>query len=194
MCNKKDLGQCLKNGKPLDTTLRVANYKDESGTQWSVSFYQVNPNEVRIHRLLQSQHIKESKRTVRITEFKLRCTYENASVAPECGSTDTKSLVINLNLTVPSAATGTRSADNDLDLATKEESYIDVTNGDYQICVFDKDGTYVGDKLSVIECKGNGVSDGKRTMATPSLSLMMRMVIPILQASIFSSNIKSYTK
>ena len=88
------------------------------------------------------------------------CIYENASVAPECGSADTESLVINLNLTVPSAATGTRSADDDLDLATKEESYIDVTNGDYQICVFDKDGTYVGDKLSEIECIENGVSDG----------------------------------
>lgn len=77
VCDKANLGQRFKGNKPLDANLRVAYYKDESGTQWSVSFYRISQNKVGIHRLLQSQHVKESKRGIRITEFQLRRIIES---------------------------------------------------------------------------------------------------------------------
>lgn len=77
VCNKANLGQRFKGNKPLDTNLRVAYYKDESGTQWSVSFFRISQNKVGIHRLLQSQHVKESKRSIRIAESQLRMIIEN---------------------------------------------------------------------------------------------------------------------
>ena len=84
------------------------------------------------------------------------CIYENAPLV-SCDSEEKELLVINLDLTVPSSSVGTRSTDDKL---SQSESYIDIANGDYKICIFDKDDKYVDNKLSEIECKENGIRDG----------------------------------
>ena len=89
-----------------------------------------------------------------------------------CGSEDSDLLVINLNLTVPSSSTGTRSEDHKLDAGSKDENYINITGGDYQVLLFDKDGDLVENKLSDFECKENGVNGGMTSYTlTTKLSL-----------------------
>lgn len=85
------------------------------------------------------------------------CIYDNNSVEP-CGSGDAELLVINFNLTVPSSSTRTRNECKDLLPGSKDESYIDINNKDYQILMFDNSGALVEGKLSEFECIGNGVN------------------------------------
>lgn len=87
------------------------------------------------------------------------CSDKMDTFVPEYGPEDTDSLIINLNLTVPHSSIGTRSANDLLDLGNEAENFIDIE--DYQICIFDKDGKYIGkDLLSDIECTENSVSGG----------------------------------
>ena len=90
ICDSKKLGQSFDvNQKPLNRLLRQTHYKDESGTQWRLSFLQVSKNVVKIYRLYQAQFIDESlyrrkikentnntlnthKKTVSLTEAKLQ--------------------------------------------------------------------------------------------------------------------------
>ena len=61
VCNKKKLGQIFNSkNKPLNLILRQTTYKDESNTQWSISFFQVSKNVVKIYRLIQTKFIYES--------------------------------------------------------------------------------------------------------------------------------------
>ena len=61
ICDKKKLGQIiLPNGNFLNTKLRQTTYRDESNTQWSISFFQVSKNVVKIYRILQSEFVDES--------------------------------------------------------------------------------------------------------------------------------------
>lgn len=61
VCNKKKLGQIFNSkNKPLNLILRQTTYKDESNTQWSISFFQVSKNVVKIYRLIQTKFIDES--------------------------------------------------------------------------------------------------------------------------------------
>ena len=79
------------------------------------------------------------------------CVFDKESEMP--GYDSGEALTINLNLTVPSSAVGTRSRDHDDASGTDAENYIDVENGDYQIHVFDKDGSWLkqltADKKSI---------------------------------------------
>ena len=70
ICNSKVLGQNYShNGEPLFPNLRKANYKDESNTQWRMSFFQISPNMVKIYRLMQSSNVNEgNNRIIRLTE------------------------------------------------------------------------------------------------------------------------------
>lgn len=70
ICNSKVLGQNYShNGEPLFPNLRQANYKDESNTQWRMSFFQISPKVVKIYRLMQSSNVDESNnRIIRLTE------------------------------------------------------------------------------------------------------------------------------
>ena len=78
VCDKINLGQVLNNGQPVKTYLRFAHYEDESKTQWSVSFYRVSQNKVKIYRLIQSENVKESKRkTVFFTKKQINMLLEN---------------------------------------------------------------------------------------------------------------------
>ena len=97
------------------------------------------------------------------------CVYDNDR---PCGSEDPDLLVIHLNLTVPSSSTGTRSAGDDLVPGNKDEDYINITDKDYQVLLFDKDGVLVEGKLSEFECKENGVNGGETSYTlTTKLSL-----------------------
>ena len=97
------------------------------------------------------------------------CIYDNDI---PCGSEDTDLLVISLNLTVPSASVGTRSAGDDLVPGSRDENYINIIDKDYQVLIFDKDGTLVEGKLSEFECKENGVNGGMTSYTlTTKLSL-----------------------
>ena len=86
------------------------------------------------------------------------CVYEKDSMRT-CGPEDSELLIVNLNLTVPSASAGTRSAGDDhvLVQGNDDESYIDVEDGAYQVLIFDKDDVLVEGKLSEFGCKKNGV-------------------------------------
>lgn len=87
------------------------------------------------------------------------CVYDKESNV-ECNHDE--SLILNINISVPSSSTGTRSADDELEAGTAAENYLNVANGDYKICVFDKEGNYVGDDiLSDIECVSNGIRNGE---------------------------------
>ena len=89
-----------------------------------------------------------------------------------CGSEDPDLLVINLNLTVPSSSTGTRSAGDALVPGSKDENYINI-DGDYQVLLFDKDGNLVENKLSEFKCKENGVNGGGMTSYTLTTRLSL---------------------
>lgn len=66
ICNKKALGQRFdENGKALITKLRQTYYSDESGYQWSISFYQQNDCVI-IRRIIGSKSVKENDR---MTEY-----------------------------------------------------------------------------------------------------------------------------
>ena len=96
------------------------------------------------------------------------CVYDNDI---PCGSEDPDLLVINLNLTVPSSSTGTRSAGHEPVAGNDDENYINI-DGDYQVLLFDKDGALVEGKLSEFKCEENGVSDGMTSYTlTTQLSL-----------------------
>ena len=69
------------------------------------------------------------------------CVFDKEAGMPGCDPVDM--LTINLNLTVPSSAVGTRSADHVPNSGTDAENYIDVEKGDYQIHVFDQDGSWL---------------------------------------------------
>ena len=97
------------------------------------------------------------------------CVYDNDR---PCGSEDPDLLVIHLNLTVPSSSTGTRSAGDDLVSGNKDEDYINITDKDYQVLLFDKDGALVEGKLSEFECKENGVN-GEETSYTLTTKLSL---------------------
>lgn len=91
-----------------------------------------------------------------------------------CGSEDPDLLVINLNLTVPSSSTGTRSEGEDHVLVpgSNDENYINITEGDYQVLMFDKTGALVEGKLSDFECKRNSINGGTTSYTlTTTLSL-----------------------
>lgn len=70
ICDSKKLGQIFNlDGKPMDTTLRQANYTDESNTQWRISFLQISPKVVKTYRLIQSKFVDETiRKTIRLTE------------------------------------------------------------------------------------------------------------------------------
>lgn len=94
-----------------------------------------------------------------MTLMQTGCIFENDSLT-QCPE-DTESLVINLNLSVPSSSVATRGADDKLVAGTDDEGYIDIVGEDYQILIFDKTGTLVEGKLSEIECISNGNKNGK---------------------------------
>lgn len=76
ICDKKKLGQVFSStDEPLDKNLRQTNYQDESGTQWSISFFQISKNTVKIYRLYQTSYVSEtigrSKTIIRLNEFDL---------------------------------------------------------------------------------------------------------------------------
>ena len=75
ICDSMKLGQIFNaNGEPLDLNLRQTNYKDESGTQWRMSFFQVSPKVVEIYRLYQSSavdELKQRKGVIKLTELEL---------------------------------------------------------------------------------------------------------------------------
>ena len=97
------------------------------------------------------------------------CVYEKEDIDSSAGKDP---LVITLNLTVPPTSTATRGSALKLTPATKDESFIDILNNDYQICIFDKDGLYVADKLSEIECTEKSIGNGTATYSlTARLSL-----------------------
>ena len=107
--------------------------------------------------------------TVLLLLTQTSCVYDNDR---PCGSEDPDLLVINLNLTVPSSSTGTRSAGDDLVPGNKDEDYINITDNDYQVLMFDKYGALVEGKLSEFECKENGVNGGMPSYTlTTKLSL-----------------------
>ena len=85
------------------------------------------------------------------------CVYDNNVT---CGSENPDLLVINLNLTVPSSSTGTRSAGDDLVPGSDAENYINIEDEDYQILMFDKTGTLVEGMLSDFKCEENVVNNG----------------------------------
>ena len=72
VCDKIELGQIIVNGECLDPTLKITYYKDESDTQWSISFFRISAKVVRIHRLKQTSGVDESrtpkKKLIRLTE------------------------------------------------------------------------------------------------------------------------------
>ena len=60
-CDKKRLGQIiLPNGNVLNPNLRQTSYKDKSNTEWSISFFPISPNKVKIYRILKSEFVDES--------------------------------------------------------------------------------------------------------------------------------------
>lgn len=60
-CDKKKLGQIiLPNGNVLNPNLRQTSYKDKSNTEWSISFFPISPNKVKIYRILKSEFVDES--------------------------------------------------------------------------------------------------------------------------------------
>lgn len=71
ICNKKKLGQVFNaNVEPFDRNLRQTTYQDESGTQWSISFFQISKNVVKIYRLYQTKYVNEAfKRCQTITRL-----------------------------------------------------------------------------------------------------------------------------
>lgn len=76
ICDKKKLGQVFSPiNEPLDKNLRQTNYKDESDTQWSISFLQVSKNTVKIYRLYQTRFVSEgtkrNKTVIQLTESEL---------------------------------------------------------------------------------------------------------------------------
>lgn len=108
---------------------------------------------------------------VLILEILTGCVYDKE---PENVPVDSDALTINLNLTVPASATGTRSYGHGQIAGTDDENYIMVENEykDYQVLLFNKDGHLVEDKLSEIECVSNGNSGGKVSYTlTAKLSL-----------------------
>ena len=98
------------------------------------------------------------------------CIFGVDTALPECDPEE--SLILNLNLSVPLSAIGTRNGGHDTDPGSEAESYIDLVKNDYQIHVFDKDGAYVDGKLSEIQCKENGVS-GENVSYTLSAKLSL---------------------
>ena len=99
------------------------------------------------------------------------CVFDNDLTGTVCPD-KTESLTVNLNLTVPASSTATRSMDDDLVPGSKNENYINITDGDYQVLLFDKDGALVEDKLSEFKCKENGVNGGMTSYTlTTKLSL-----------------------
>ena len=60
-CDKKKLGQIiLPDGNVLNPNLRQTTYKDKSNTEWSISFFPISPNKVKIYRILKSEFVDES--------------------------------------------------------------------------------------------------------------------------------------
>ena len=99
------------------------------------------------------------------------CIYDNGLTH---GTEDVDLLTINLNLTVPSASSGTRSADDKHSMfpGSRDESHINITENDYQVLMFDKSGVLVEGKLSEFDCKENGVNGGMTSYTlTTKLSL-----------------------
>ena len=97
------------------------------------------------------------------------CIYDNDI---PCGSEDPDLLVINLNLTVPSSSTGTRSTGHEPVAGSKDENYINVIEKDFQVLMFDKDGALVKGILSDFECKENDVN-GEMTSYTLTTKLSL---------------------
>ena len=61
ICDKKKLGQIiLPDGNVLNPNLRQTTYKDKSNTEWSISFFPISPNKVKIYRILKSEFVDES--------------------------------------------------------------------------------------------------------------------------------------
>ncbi len=60
VCRYKNLGQKFKNGKPVYLNLRRANWKDESKTQFAISYFFYEDNVIVTHFMLAS-HVYEDK-------------------------------------------------------------------------------------------------------------------------------------
>lgn len=85
------------------------------------------------------------------------CIFGVDTALPECNPGE--SLILNLNLSVPSSVLGSRSGGHGNDRGIGGESYIDLDNSDYRLYVFDKEGK-LSNNLTDVVCTSNGEAGG----------------------------------
>ena len=154
ICDKKKLGQVFSpTDEPLDKNLRQTNYQDESGTQWSISFFQVSKNTVKIYRLYQTSYVSETisrnKTIIRLNESDL---YRMVKESVKRILTEKKE-----DVTYKPIGPKTFYTNNG---KTKRKSVVTLQAPSGQVChIAEDDHCYVLFNGSGIEYGGNGLRD-----------------------------------